>query len=291
MKIKWLVATFFALFMVCGQEAALGKRSSQPEQLHFSAEDSGVTKPVAIPDDVLAILRDDETVRLALKDESTPAEKLPLSWFSASAVHLSRSDKSDLVVKGEGPIAGANVTTFWIFNATDRGHELVFTAPAHDLIVQRTRWNGHREIEIISATASNVSTVLCRFDGKRYAAVRGNPGRPRVSRAGGRPFRGFDLHSITRISGGPSLAFSRAGSDVLETASESFRCANIPAPALRKVLFSPMTSFTPCPETSFTLQRVRSTRRGGKSDGLENDGCARAEGAVCGGGRAEGADV
>lgn len=170
MKIRWLVASFLVVFLVCGQEAAMGKGSSKSEQTHFSAEDSGVTKPVAIPEDVLAILREDDTVRLALKDGSTPAEKLPLSWFSASVIHLSGSDKSDLLVKGEAPILGANVTTFWIFGATDHGHELVLTAPAHDLVLQSARWKGHREIQMMSATASNVSTVLYRFDGKRYAA-------------------------------------------------------------------------------------------------------------------------
>jgi hypothetical protein len=30
-----------------------------------------------------------------------------------------------------------------------------------------------------------------------------------------------------------------------------------------------MTSFTPCPETSFTLRRVRSTRGGGEGNGLK----------------------
>jgi len=62
-----------------------------------------------------------------------------------------------------------------------------------------------------------------------------------------------------------------------------------PCPALRKQLFSPMTSFTQCPGTSFTLPRVRSRHGGGKKDGLEDDGSSGAEGPVCSGGQAEGA--
>jgi hypothetical protein len=56
-----------------------------------------------------------------------------------------------------------------------------------------------------------------------------------------------------------------------------------------KLLFSLMTSFTQCPETSFTLPRVRSTQGGSEKDGMEDDGCSRAEGSVCGGGQAENA--
>src|ERR1700694_6357715 len=54
-----------------------------------------------------------------------------------------------------------------------------------------------------------------------------------------------------------------------------------------KKMFGLMTSFTRCPGTSFTLPRVRSTHGGGKSDGMEDDGCSRATRPVCGGGHAK----
>jgi hypothetical protein len=65
--------------------------------------------------------------------------------------------------------------------------------------------------------------------------------------------------------------------------------ANLEVPFHPSVLFSPMTSFTQCPETSFTLPRVRSTQGGSEKDGMEDDGCSRAEGSVCGGGQTENA--
>src|ERR1700694_5957760 len=64
-----------------------------------------------------------------------------------------------------------------------------------------------------------------------------------------------------------------------DTSLESHPCA--------KNVFVLMTSFTRCPGTSFTLPRVRSTHGGGKSDGMEDDGCSRATRPVCGGGHAK----
>src|SRR6266849_28127 len=62
----------------------------------------------------------------------------------------------------------------------------------------------------------------------------------------------------------------------------------VPHPSAHLV-FSHMTSFTHCPGTSFTLPRVRSTHRGGKSDGMEDDGCSRATRPVCDCGHAKNA--
>jgi hypothetical protein len=172
MKIEWSVSILLAVFVVCGSGTVKGQVSHATEQLHFSARDDGAIRPVTIPEDVLAILRKDDMVRIILKDENLPEEKLPPSWFSASAIHLNTSNEIDLIVIGETPILGANVTTFWVFRPTSHGHELVLTAPALDLVVKRARWMGYREIELMAATASDVSTVLYRFNGKQYAAFK-----------------------------------------------------------------------------------------------------------------------
>jgi len=52
-------------------------------------------------------------------------------------------------------------------------------------------------------------------------------------------------------------------------------------------LFSPMTSFTHCSGTTFTLQRARSAP-GRDEDGVEDDGRAGTPGAICCGSHAEG---
>ncbi|HEX7284776.1 MAG TPA: hypothetical protein VF532_01260 [Candidatus Angelobacter sp.] len=138
------------------------------QQLHFSAEDRSVNKPVTIPPDVLAMLKKDEMVGNVLESENTPVEKIPLEWFSAAEIHLSNARHSDLLVMATGPLAGGNVVTFWVFRATTHGYELALTAPAHDLILMNTRWKGYRDIELVALTAVQYTSVLCRFDGERY---------------------------------------------------------------------------------------------------------------------------
>lgn len=158
----------FMLFSVAtGSSFNQAKHSYPPEQRKFSAEDLRV-KRVKIPPEVLALLKKDETVQIMMENDELPVDKLPPSWFSASAIHLSNAKRTDLVVVGVGPILGANVTTFWVFCATDHGYELVMEAPAHDLVVKNTRWKGYRDIELLSATAVQVSTVWLRFNGKQY---------------------------------------------------------------------------------------------------------------------------
>lgn len=158
----------FACLMMCSLLFAQNKNSHSTEQLAFSAEDSAVKKPVAIPADVMAILAKDEMVKNELENENLPVDKIPAEWFSASAVHLSKANLTDYVVMAEPPLAGGNVVTFWVFRDTGHGHDLVLTAPEHDLIVKKTRSNGYRDIELDAMTAVTISTVLCRFDGKQY---------------------------------------------------------------------------------------------------------------------------
>jgi hypothetical protein len=164
-------AGFLAIVVLaCGSAHANGKQHAQPEQLEFSAEDEGVKRPVVVPDEVMAILSQDELVRNVLESENVPSEKLPPAWFSASTIHLSGPGEVDLVVMAESELRGANVNVFWVFCPTVHGYELVLTAPAHDLVVKKARWRGHREIELMSATAVQFSTVLLRWDGRKYAA-------------------------------------------------------------------------------------------------------------------------
>jgi hypothetical protein len=148
------------------EERSSEERSS--EQTHFSAEDDRVEKPAAIPRDVLTVLSQDNMVRAELENENISAEKLPQSWFAASAIHLTHSAEIDLIVVAVGPVRGANVTMFWVFRSTPHGHELVLTAGGHDLQVKSTSWKGYRDIELLSVTMQKLNTVLYKFNGKRY---------------------------------------------------------------------------------------------------------------------------
>jgi hypothetical protein len=173
---KTSTLALLALLLMCNAAPSAGKSSRSSEQVVFSAEESEVKKPVALRQDVLAILKKDEMVRNVLEYENMPPEKLPPSWFSASEIHLGRSRDADMVVVANPPLAGGNVTTFWVFCATPHGYELVLKAPAHTLRVKNTSRRGHRDIELISATAVEVSTVLLRFDGEKYAGFKTRSG-------------------------------------------------------------------------------------------------------------------
>ena len=100
MTSKWpavALQVFVALiFMVTifiatsGPLVAQNKRS-HPEQLQFTAEVDGVQNPVALPPDVLELLKKDDMVRSELENGDAPGEKFSPSWFSASVVHLHNS--------------------------------------------------------------------------------------------------------------------------------------------------------------------------------------------------------
>jgi hypothetical protein len=138
------------------------------EQTEFSAEYEAVKKPAKIPDDVLALLRQDDRVKNALEDGKIPPGELPTSWFAASAIHLSGPGEPDLIVAAEGPLMGADVEDFWVFCHTEHGYKLVLNVPTHNLIVKETYWKGHREIETSAETAKVFTSVLFRWDGKKY---------------------------------------------------------------------------------------------------------------------------
>jgi hypothetical protein len=172
MNIQRPILVALAVLLACTTQIADGKTKHPAEQTSFSAEDTSVKKPAVIPQDVLAALSRDELVRNVLENEDIPAEKIPASWFSASAIHLGNAREVDLIVMSVGPVHGANVTMFWIFRPTAYGQELIFTGGGHDLRVKSTRWNGYRDIETLAVTMQKVSTVFYRFDGKKYTGYK-----------------------------------------------------------------------------------------------------------------------
>jgi hypothetical protein len=156
-----------------GQWQASAARSVEPkEQVHFSAEDLGVKRPVQIPQEVIRILQQDDMVRNVAEDQKVALDKLPAEWFSASRIELGRGGPRDLVVAAEGPLASSNVTSFWVFVHQAHGFHLALMLPAHDLVVKSTRSHGYRDIDALAATAVTVSTVRFHFDGQSYLAYR-----------------------------------------------------------------------------------------------------------------------
>lgn len=143
---------------------------AQSTRTHFTAEYVDTRKSVSLPREVLTILSADKMVDSALAYERIAQKDLPQSWFLALPVRLSshKKGRNDLIVMGEGPLHGSNVTTFWIFSTTIHGPKLVLTLPAHDVFVKNSSSKGFYDVEATSLTATNISTVLFRYDGEKY---------------------------------------------------------------------------------------------------------------------------
>ncbi len=159
------------LFLVCVAASMLAENTAHAadlEQRRFSAEDETLTRPASIPSEVTALVAQDSDVKYAQADEHLEPAAVPSSWFLASEIHLRNTSEKDLVVIAQGPLMGANETTFWIFRPGDHRYELILKAPAHTLVVKSARSNGYEDVELWSATAITESSVLCRFHAGTY---------------------------------------------------------------------------------------------------------------------------
>jgi hypothetical protein len=161
-----------AITLVCLCCGPLHGQRKASVQTHFSAENDKVARPAVITADAWKILQRDSLVKDILEDENLTVDQIPQSWFQASVVHLASSAEKDLLVIANPPLAGGNVTTFWVFCQTPQGMKLVLTAPAHDLFIHSSRTNGHRDIELVAMTAIRIMTGKYRFDGTQYQMVK-----------------------------------------------------------------------------------------------------------------------
>jgi hypothetical protein len=142
------------------------------EQRHFSAEDEGVKEPVPVPQTVFEILKQNSLVTEALSNENLSPDKLPVTWFSASFVHLKDAQEDDLVVIGIGPLRHANTVTFWVFRHVDGNDQLILTVMGHDLRILDHRTMDFNDIEASAISQQKVATINFEFDGKEYIRSR-----------------------------------------------------------------------------------------------------------------------
>jgi hypothetical protein len=166
MRLLFLIASTIFVSQTLGAQKIAG--GADHEQHLFSAMDDSVNHPVPLPPSVLAALSHDPDIGVKLKAESLIPDKLPASWFVVSEIHLGGPSERDLVVVGVGPVRGANVTTFWLFRPGNADYELLLKAPALGLEIKNSRTNGYRNIELVSATAVEVSKLECTFRGGAY---------------------------------------------------------------------------------------------------------------------------
>jgi len=179
MKSLHLVLTILALGPICSVGTAQKKllhlhSHTQPakEQVVFSAEDQGVQEPIGLPEDLKPVLAKDEYVQSLLDEKKLTVQKLPVNWFSVAGVHLGGHKDYDLVVVGQGPLRGANATTFWVFCPTTGGWQQALKVSTHTLLLKDAHTRGLREIEAESASAAEVFRVMFRYDGLQYKSYK-----------------------------------------------------------------------------------------------------------------------
>ncbi len=148
--------------------AVVSAFGAEPEQVHFSAGDETVERAIQVPDEIMAILRNDGGIRQFLESEHLSAAHLPVSWFAASEVHLAGPKEKDIVVVGIGKLKRAGLTTFWVFRPMHLGYEVLLSAIEHDLTVTDERWKGYRIIKTSAVTPTSIRSAAYRFEGGQY---------------------------------------------------------------------------------------------------------------------------
>lgn len=165
------------LLLVCGTQLysqAPKHRDTQREQSGFGAE-GDFEKPIAVPAGALQSLltsrNDDDQLQMCAEQEGIPVDKIPASWFVASAIRLSRSPASGLVLRGEHPcLGGAHIAQFWVLEKSMTGYNVVFRARADGLRVLPTRTEGYRDLQLTFVTQAGayVDHVNFRYRNGQY---------------------------------------------------------------------------------------------------------------------------
>jgi hypothetical protein len=167
-----LVSTILlCIAVVASPSSAASSQKSKPagprEQAEFDMESDSVRHPVAIPNDVLEILRADKWVQTCLEKGQSPSE-IPADWFAASRIHLSHRQEGLVLVVTYGCLLGAHSAPYWIFRRTPRGHELILEVSGHGLRLLKSRAGGFREVQVYDSNAGYETVLLFKFDGKEY---------------------------------------------------------------------------------------------------------------------------
>jgi len=165
-NLAYCLLPFIALMTVSRSLQAAAPR--QHEQTVFGTDDSPVERPVSVPSNAIKILAKDPDVSHELSSHHLPPGKIPSDWSVASEVHLSTSKAPDDVVIARSFLAGANVTTFWIFMSTAHGLDLVLKVRAQTLTITPPRVDGRLSIEAAALIGGRVAKRLYKFDGSRY---------------------------------------------------------------------------------------------------------------------------
>lgn len=125
----------------------------------FGIEDENL-RPVPAP--VAAVLR------TYLKN--TDYEECATGKFKGVPVDLAgRGQESDwIAMTADGCAWGAATAKIWVLKRTKTAYRLVLDDAGQDVLLLKSKTNGHRDLRTASGTAGHYSEAVLRYDGQRY---------------------------------------------------------------------------------------------------------------------------
>jgi hypothetical protein len=163
-----------ALAALCIAVSAQSKPHMAAEQATFNLGADGplVQRPVVLSDAELAALASAEILKRE-SDQDPPITKLTREGLEAGVIHLNGPNEKDLIVVGSGaPFIGANIGPFWVIRDLPAGPEVVFSTIALGLTIQKTRFNGLRNIEAFAVSGWGTTIIDFRFNSTKYVQYR-----------------------------------------------------------------------------------------------------------------------
>lgn len=154
---------FVAALVFC---AASVVAQAQKVQTVFSLEEE-VRKEVAVPMDVMAILKSDRRVDGCFQQKGEGASEA--AWFAASEIDLNGDRRMDLIIKAKDAcLFGANQGPFWVFQKMPDGYQQVLSANGLGLAVMPKKVNSFNQIEISKVAAQKPAIKVYSFKAGKY---------------------------------------------------------------------------------------------------------------------------
>lgn len=154
------------LFSCISGLCAAAQCAEDPDgQYHFSMEDDA--RSLTLPSPIADLLAQDPDIVKLKTREHTPGGSLPNSWISVAEIKLSKGVEG-YAITGQWPIAGANVTTFWVFIENQTGPKEVLKTAGHDLLIGRPCIRSFKTIQASYEIAGHFHKTNYVYDGRVY---------------------------------------------------------------------------------------------------------------------------
>lgn len=146
--------------------AAFFAVNAQKAQTVFDLE-GNVQREVAVPADVIAVLKSDARVDACFREKGEGANES--AWFAASEIDLNGDRRMDLIIKAKDAcLFGANQGPFWIFQKMPDGFQQVLSASGLQLAVLPKKVNSFSQIKISKVASRKPASRIYSFKAGKY---------------------------------------------------------------------------------------------------------------------------